>query len=104
MQAQPEIPPIPISKIITVNLAYQTGGIWYNAIYFKRADKSLIRVIIEEQYNTKEEAISSWNIGIKTFPYGYMFIGEEITDTITEEITDYTMSNNTNLALGKQLV
>lgn len=76
-------------KIITVNLAYQTGGIWYNAIYFKRADNSLIRVIIEEQYNTKEEAISSWNIGIKTFPYGYMFIGEEITDTITEEITDY---------------
>ena len=76
-------------KIITVNLAYQTGGIWYNAIYFRRADNSLIRVIIEERYNTKEEAISSWNIGIKTFPYGYMFIGEEITDTITEEITDY---------------
>lgn len=74
---------------MTVNLAYQTGGIWYNAIYLKRSDGSLIRVIIEEQYNTKEAAISAWNIGIKTFANGYMFIGEVITDTITEEITDY---------------
>lgn len=88
---------------IQANLLYRAGGLYYNAIYLRGSDDSLILTLMERSYDTAEEAMEDMEPGLLTSGSKHIFIGRRPERELTETIYDYydvSVSDNSPTILG----